>query len=72
MSNNYPTGLLHSEFLPATSEDERPAVRVGGVLVFVYQDDDGTVRVTVDTEDHLNLVSIKINVNNGTVWEGEA
>lgn len=37
-------------FLPRTTEDELPAVRIGGMLVVVYVREDGTLCVTVDTE----------------------
>jgi hypothetical protein len=50
--------------------DERPAVRVGDVLVFAYVTDDGTFRVTVDTEECANPVTVQLNVNNATMWQG--
>lgn len=60
-----------ARFLPARTEYERPAVRLGDVLVFTYLDQDGTVRVTVDTEDAEGRpVDVRINVNGGTVFEG--
>lgn len=59
------------EFLPQRTEDERPAVRVGDALVFVYMQD-GTLRITVDTEDTDSPVDIRINVNYDTIWEGAA
>jgi hypothetical protein len=66
------------EFLPATNEDERPALRIpvagdrapDNALVFAYVDADGTLRVTVDTEDCNVFLNVKINVNDGTVYEG--
>lgn len=42
-------------FLPQTTEDEKPALRVGDALVFAYitEDDGGNLilRVTVDLDD---------------------
>lgn len=61
-----------AQFLPQRNDDERPAVQVGEVLVFVYTDEDETVRVTVDTEDVTAPTYIDIKVNSGTVWEGSA
>jgi hypothetical protein len=58
------------QFLPQRNEDERPAVQVGDVLIFTYVDADGTVRVTVDTEDAERLVPVKININSGTIFDG--
>ncbi len=71
MSNNYPAGQSNVIFQPATNEDERPAVRVDETFVFVYRDDDGAIVVTVDTEDCGDRQPyIRLNVNNGTMWEG--
>jgi hypothetical protein len=64
------TPTTEPTFVPARTEDERPAVRIGEVLIFTYTDGDGDVRVTVDTEDVTTEVPIRINVNGGTVWEG--
>ena len=63
-------------FYPARNEDELPMVRVGEVVVFAYRDEDGTVRVTVDTEevdpgqDPRRCARVQVNGNSGTVWEG--
>jgi len=44
-----------AEFLPQTTDDEKPAIRIGDALVFVYVTvaDNGRpiLAVTVDTED---------------------
>lgn len=39
-----------AELLPQRNDDERPAVRVGGALVFAYWDA-GVLRVSIDTSD---------------------
>jgi len=65
-----------AKFHPMTSEDTLPAVEISGVFVFVYVDDDGTLRVTVDTDTADGMpgwdsrVPMRINVNNATVFEG--
>lgn len=40
-----------AQFLPQTSDDERPALRVGGVLVSVYWTPGPLLRVAIDTSD---------------------
>jgi hypothetical protein len=65
-----------AEFLPQTTEDERPAVRIAGILVFAYIDSAGALRVTVGTETADEIpewedgVPMRIRVNDGTVFEG--
>ena len=62
---------MATEFLPARSEGELPALRVdGGVLVYGYWHA-GILHVTVDTTDAgRGPVPVRVHVNNGTVWEG--
>lgn len=60
---------MDAEFLPQTTDDERPAIRIGDALVFVYYQE-GVLRVTVDTEDEMRPTGLKVNVNSATVWEG--
>lgn len=66
-----------AEFLPQTTDDERPAVRIAGALVFVYVDSAGALRVTVDTEtvdaipEWESGVPMRIKVNSGTVYHGD-
>jgi hypothetical protein len=66
--------MAHTEIMfiaPAEgTEYGRPYVRMGDVLIFVYRDE-GKVCVTVDTEDcGDDQPEIRLNVNNGTMWEG--
>lgn len=56
-----------AEFLPQTSDEELPAVRIGDVLVFVYRQG-GVLRVSVDTEDAVQPVEIWMSVNSAVVW----
>jgi hypothetical protein len=65
-----------AELLPASSDDERPALRLptpdrtGYVLVFGYWSE-GELVVTVDTEDSMTTVEVRMHLNDGTVFEGE-
>jgi hypothetical protein len=61
----------HIGFYPAREGDQRPAVKVDDVLVFVYRDEDGTYRVTVDTEDCDKPAGLRVNINTATVFERE-
>lgn len=38
-------------FHPQTTPDEKPAVRLGKILVFTYLDEDGGLRVSVDLDE---------------------
>lgn len=59
------------EFLPATGPDEYPCVRVAGVLVFAYVDDEGTVNVTVDTETAEPGHGLIVRLNAGELFASE-
>lgn len=69
-------------FLPATNDDEYPAVRIGDALVFVYLNQEGRLVITVDTEDFdpdeyqmfpewPDRLPLTVNVNNGPVFEDD-
>lgn len=66
------------KFLPAFSDDERPAMEVAGVLAFLYIDPEtGKVRVSIDVdnaEDWLitppETVPLTVTVGDTVVFEG--
>lgn len=65
---------LGATFLPATNDDELPAIRVAGVLVFVYPTEDGTLRVSIDLDESElavgpdELTPIEVTCQGHTVW----
>jgi len=72
------TGPINAaaKFHPAHNEDELPAIEVAGVLVFVYMDTSGALRVTVDTETAdaaqfigTDEIPIRIKVNEDVAYD---
>jgi hypothetical protein len=59
---------MAAEFLPQRNEDEKPALRVGDALIFGYFDEDGTLCVTVDSEDVAGPLVVQVNVNYAQVY----
>lgn len=61
-----------ARFLPQTSDDERPAVRVGDALVSVYWKPGPLLQVTIDTTDLADQFPdnppLQVVVNNGVVY----
>lgn len=71
-----------AEFLPQATADEKPAMRVGGALVFAYVEN-GRLVVSVDVDEaeagtfamygyDNSLVPVQVNVGSGTVYESGA
>lgn len=63
-----------AEFLPQTSDDELPAVRVADALIFAYWKD-GILRVSIDTSDIAECpgcVAVRVDVENDTVYTRNA
>jgi hypothetical protein len=69
-----------AEFLPQTTDDEKPAVRIGDLLVFVYVAPDAAgrpvLRLTVDTEDAATSpavlddhVKVELHVNDARLYD---
>ncbi|MEV1294895.1 hypothetical protein [Pseudonocardia sp. NPDC049635] len=62
-----------ARFLPQTSDDERPAVRVGDALVSVYWKPGPLLQVTIDTSDLADRFPhnppLQVVVNNGVVYQ---
>lgn len=61
-----------AEFLPQTSDDQLPAVRVGDALVFAYWSDDGALHVSIDTTDlgerYPNTPPLRVMLNDGLLY----
>ncbi|MBC3189468.1 hypothetical protein H7X46_00085 [Pseudonocardia sp. C8] len=61
-----------AQFLPQTSDDERPALRVGGVLVSVYWTPGPQLRVAIDTSDLAEQFPdnppLQVALNDGIVY----
>ncbi|MFP5070945.1 hypothetical protein ACLFMI_14945 [Pseudonocardia nantongensis] len=65
-----------AQFLPQTSDDERPALRVGEVLVSVYWKPGPLLRVAIDTsdlaEEFPNNPPLQVALNDGLVYRRPA
>ena len=61
-----------AQFLPQTNDDERPALRVGEVLVSVYWKPGPLLRVALDTSDRAeqfpNNPPMQVALNDGIVY----
>lgn len=65
-----------AQFLPQTNDDERPALRVGDVLVSVYWEPGPLLRVAIDTSDLAERFPdnppMQIALNDGIVYRQPA
>jgi hypothetical protein len=64
-----------AQFLPQRTDDDRPAIRIGGALVLAYFDDDGELTVNIVTEDVEQFggpeaVRIRVAVNDADLLAG--
>jgi hypothetical protein len=66
-----------AKFHPETTDDERPAIEVAGVLVFTYVNEDGILCVSVDldTPDRdvfpAECVPLRVTVQGNTVFAAD-